>query len=474
MAIVVGFFFIGTLLFVHYSTRAAPLPATHPLDVDEVPFPVAGQASTVFSLTALFGAYYGMLIVLGFWALAGLVVGTIIGLIGIRQASLNTTAQRYEAFLFERLVRFSDTLPIIAPFATIQLLFAVSELLVLRRVLAASFGIVPFHATLIATFVAIVGYTYSVTGGYNAIFRTDITQLIFVLIMCGVLLAQFVSGSTSLDLAAVKQRLLGIHPGHWYATTPQTSWRQHVFDFVVAVPMGMTFLLTSPDTWKRVFIVSRRHRTWRAVAYLVGAGALPFLLILPLAFVARPIGSGPIDPLFILQDIGRSRVVMTFTLLGMLSSFLSAFNSAFISAVHLPLLQARRWKPIDLEIHRFRYLAGGVFVVIMLIFAGGIGLRNPYGLGNFLLGLYAVAGALVLGLQGGARVARMKWIMLAWALGLAWWVIFLVPYADMWMTPSTREANTIPPAMAAFVLVSAAMSIVSIRPKGIEWISSRY
>lgn len=469
MAVLVGFFFIGTLLFVHFSTRAAPLPSARPLDVDEVPFPVAGQASTVFSLTALFGAYYGMLIILGVWALMGLVAGTIVALIGIRHVTVNAGEERYEAFLFGRLGRFSDTLPIVPPFAVIQLLFAVSELLVLRKVLAVSFGVVPLHATLMATFVAIIGYTYSVTGGYNAIFRTDITQLVFVLIMCGVLLAQFITGGTKIDIGAVTQRLHGIHPDHWLGGRISAPSVQHAFDFVIAFPMGMTFLLTSPDSWKRVFIVSRRHRSWRAIVYLVAAGALPFLLILPLAFVARPIGSGPIDPLFILQDIGRSRVVMTFTLLGMLSSFLSAFNSAFISAVHLPLLQARRWRPIDVEIHRFRYIAGGVFLLIMLVFAAGIGgLGNPYSIGNFLLGPYALAGAIVLGLCGGRRVVKPKWLLGIWFLGLAAWMLFLVPYGTMWSTPSTTEANTIPPAMVAFATVACITFLIS---KDNKWIS---
>lgn len=470
MAVLVGFFFIGTLLFVHYSTRAAPLPEARPLDVDEVPFPVAGQASTVFSLTALFGAYYGMLIILGAWALLGLVAGTIVALISIRYVTLNTPEERYESFIFGRLRRLSDTLPIVPPFAVIQLLFAVSELLVLRRVLAVSFGVVPFHATLMATFVAIIGYTYSVTGGYNAIFRTDITQLVFVLIMCGVLLAQFMTGSTKIDIGAVTQRLHGFHQDHWFGDRISAPSVQHVFDFAIAFPMGMTFLLTSPDTWKRVFIVSRRHRSWHAILYLVAAGALPFLLILPLAFVARPIGSGPIDPLFILQDIGRSRVVMTFTLLGMLSSFLSAFNSAFISAVHLPLLQARCWRPIDVELHRFRYLAGGVFLLIMLVFAAGIGLGNPYSIGNFLLGPYALAGAIVLGLCGGRRAVKPKWLLGIWVIGLTAWVLFLVPYGTMWATPSTKEANTIPPAMVGFAAVACITFLIG---KDSEWNSSK-
>src|SRR5256885_16617631 len=110
MASLVGFFFIATLLFVHFLTKAAPVPVAHPLDVDEVPFPAAGQASTVFSLTALFGAYYAMFVILGVYALIGVAAGSIAGLFLIRRAALDATETRYEAFLFPRPLRFDDPL----------------------------------------------------------------------------------------------------------------------------------------------------------------------------------------------------------------------------------------------------------------------------------------------------------------------------------------------------------------------------
>src|SRR3954469_15018638 len=48
------------------------------------PLPEVGQASTVFSLTALFGAYFGIYIFLGLPALAGVACGTVLGLFVIR------------------------------------------------------------------------------------------------------------------------------------------------------------------------------------------------------------------------------------------------------------------------------------------------------------------------------------------------------------------------------------------------------
>jgi len=465
MASLVGFFFIATLLFVHFLTKAVPVPIVHPLDVDEVPFPAAGQASTVFSLTALFGAYYGMFVILGIYALVGLAAGSIVGLFLIRRAALDATEKRYEAFIFARLLRFDDPLPIATPVAAIQVLFAVSELLILRRVLGDGFGLLPFHATMMTTFIALIGYTYSLTGGYRAIFSTDIVQLVLVLVMCFALLAQFVDGDAHIDFAGVSERLAGAHPGHWFAGTIPWIWLQHVFDVVIAFPMGMTFLLSSPDTWKRVFIVATRDRRRRSLFLLVAAGALPFGLILPLAFVARRIDAGPINPLFILEDIARSRVVMTFTLLGMISSFLSAFNSAFISATHLILLQARRWNARPEEIHYLRYLASGVFVVIIFFFLAGFGLTNPYSLGNLLLGPYCIAGGIVLGLGGGARIAPARRLLWIWATCLLGWVVYLIPYSSMFAVATTREANTIPPAIVMFLAVGGAVVLLSSKYK---------
>jgi hypothetical protein len=152
---------------------------------------------------------------------------------------------------------------------------------------------------------------------------------------------------------------------------------------------------------------------------------------------------------------------MTFTLLGMISSFLSAFNSAFISSVHLVLLQARRWKRRSTEIHYLRYLASAILLVIVFFFLASLGLANPYALGNLLLGPYCIAGGIVLGLWGGARITSSSLLLWIWAVGLVAWIAYLVPYSGMWAVATTREANTIPTAIAMFLCVAGVVMLAS-------------
>ena len=463
MAQLIGLFLIATLLFVHLSTKAQPLKKVRPLDVDEVPFPAAGQASTVFSLTALFGAYYGMFLVLGIYAVLGLAVGSVLALVAIRLSVLHATETRYEAFLFDRLNRLSDSLPFVAPLAVVQLLFGVSELLILRRMFASGFGVAEIHATLIAICIGAIGYLYCLMGGYNAVFRTDIVQLVFVLVMCTALLVHFVASGGQIDPAAAAVRLQGIHPGHWYADVIANRALQAMFDFLVGLPMGMTFLLASPDTWKRVFIVTKRDPRRRSLALLVAAGAFPFALIMPMVLLARPLRPGTVNPMFILEAIAASDALMAAILLGLISSFLSAFNSAFISALHLGVLQIRQGKKRRNELVVFRFLAGGLFIGLSLFFLLLFAMPNPYALGNVLLGPYAVAGATILGLRAGSRTVSPRFLLGLWTVTMTAWAAYLISTIDDWGVASTAEANTIPPGISLFVVTLVVLTVAAAR-----------
>lgn len=461
MAQFVGLFLIATLLFVHFSTKAAPLRRARPLDVDEVPFPAAGQASTVFSLTALFGAYYGMFLVLGFYALLGLVVGSMLALLVIRTSVMHAPESRYEPYLYGRLTRLSDPLPVILLLAVIQIFFGISELLILRRLLTSGFGMAAVHATLMAICIAGIGYLYCLIGGYNAVFRTDIVQLVFVLAMCIALLVHFTLTGTQIDAVSAATRLRGVHPGHWYAHVIGNDLLQHGFDFLVGLPMGMTFLLSSPDTWKRVFIVTKRDARPRSLVLLALAGALPFVLITPLVLFAKPVHPGVINPMFILEATGANDALMGAILLGLLSSFLSAFNSAFISALHLAVLQTRRAKAPEHELAAMRFLAGGLFIGLSLFFFALFAMPNPYALGNILLGPYAVAGATVLALRGGIRVVHPRLLVALWVTMLALWATYLIVSVEHWAVASTYEADTIPPGIALFILTLLVLSLAA-------------
>jgi Na+/pantothenate symporter len=460
MAQLTGLFLIATLLFVHLSTKAQPMHRGRPLDVDEVPFPAAGQASTVFSLTALFGAYYGIFLVLGVYAVAGLSIGSVLALVAIRASAINAQEKRYEQYLFNRLNRLSDFLPFVVPLAVTQLLFAVSELLILRRMLAAGFGVAEIHATLMAICIAAIGYLYCLIGGYNGVFRTDIVQLVFILVMCTALLVHFIGSGGQIDPSAAAVRLRGIHPGHWYAEAIPVPVLQHCFDFLVGLPMGMTFLLASPDTWKRVFIVTKRDSRRRSLAILIAAGAFPFALITPMVLLAKPLSPGTINPMFILEAIAANDALMAAILLGLISSFLSAFNSAFISSLHLAVLQARKSKKRKNELAIVRFLAGGLFVALSLFFLVLFQMPNPYALGNVLLGPYAVAGASVLGLRGGNRAVKPQLLLALWAITMTAWATYLIVSVNDWGIASTHEANTIPPGIALFVITLFFLTVV--------------
>ncbi|HUP62424.1 MAG TPA: hypothetical protein VNA69_18610 [Thermoanaerobaculia bacterium] len=424
-----------------------------------MPFPAAGQASTVFSLTALFGAYYGIFLVLGVYAVIGLSIGSVLALIAIRRSVLHAAEERYEHYLFNRLNRLPDFLPFLAPLAATQLLFGVSELLVLRRMLAAGFGVAEIHATLMAICIAAIGYLYCLIGGYNAVFRTDIVQLVFILVMCTALLVHFIASGGQIDPTAAAVRLHGVHPGHWYADVIRIPVLQHLFDFLVGLPMGMTFLLASPDTWKRVFIVTKRDRRPRSLIVLIAAGAFPFVLITPMVLLAKPLSPGTINPMFILEAIAANDALMGAILLGLISSFLSAFNSAFISSLHLAVLQVRKAKKRKNELAVVRFLAGGLFVALALFFLFLFPMSNPYALGNVLLGPYAVAGATVLALRGGNRVVRPLFLFGLWTVTMTTWAVYLIVRVNDWGIASTHEANTIPPGIALFVVTLVVLTL---------------
>ena len=102
--LVVAVLLISSLLLVHLSLRARPMPKERPLDVDEgLPLPELCQSSTVFSLTALFGAYFGIALALGLPALIGLAFGTVLGLFLIQYWIDKKQPERFETFLFSSL-----------------------------------------------------------------------------------------------------------------------------------------------------------------------------------------------------------------------------------------------------------------------------------------------------------------------------------------------------------------------------------
>ena len=165
--------------------------------------------------------------------------------------------------------------------------------LILRGVLIIAFAIPDLHATVTVMLIATIGYTYCLLGGYNAVFRTDIVQLVMIVVMCFVLIAQLMARGTDVTAPAVLARFRGIHPGFWFADALPGRATSHAVDFAIGFPMGLMFLLASPDTWKRVFIVSKRDPHVRSLIALFAAGAFPFILIAPLVVTAQQLSPAP-------------------------------------------------------------------------------------------------------------------------------------------------------------------------------------
>src|SRR5688572_1788272 len=105
--VVAIFFFVALFLVVtRKKSRLKKL-----LDDDDVPFPAAGQASTIFSLTALFAAYTGIFVVIGASAVIGLAAGSATALILIYRARRDESGS-YEEFLERRALRSGGSISI--------------------------------------------------------------------------------------------------------------------------------------------------------------------------------------------------------------------------------------------------------------------------------------------------------------------------------------------------------------------------
>src|SRR5829696_8623633 len=150
--VIVAATLIASLLLVHFSLQWRPLPHSKPLDVDYgLPLPEVAQASTVFSLTALFGAYLGIYLLLGIPALLGLGVGTTAGLLVIRRWIGKRHPSTFEAYLEAVLGDQQRNAEVLAfSLAIIQCGFAASELVILKNFVVSSLALTDAQANLMA------------------------------------------------------------------------------------------------------------------------------------------------------------------------------------------------------------------------------------------------------------------------------------------------------------------------------------
>lgn len=446
---------IASLLLVHVTSQRQPMPRTRPLDVDAgLPLPELGQASTVFSLTALFGAYLGIHLLLGLPALLGLACGTVLALVTIRHWILRRRDQTFDEYLF---ALFGGTersaLVLAVGLSGIQCAYACSELLILQSVADRVLGLQSEHAALLAVILGVMAYFYVLFGGYAAVFRTDVLQFVLVATMGAATLAFSVIDVPPRSWASVVLP----RPGYWTMTL--TSWRPALFayHFLIGGIMGLGFLLASPDAWKRVFLVSREHENDGKRFYVFAAvGTAPFLLLVPMAKMTKILPDGPLDPSAMWSGALAGSGLFVATTVALIGSFLSAFNGALVSAVHVGLVMRRRLKHVRSERARFHWLMASALLAIMFLFAALRSHGNPYFLANLLLGPYAICSGVLLGTRGGVDEmpdGSLMWLFVV--TNVAWFAYFMSASASL-AIPTTYQLNTVPGGAMLFALTALA------------------
>lgn len=458
--LIVSGFLLAMLLLVHLSLRQQPMPRAKPLNVDTgLPLPEVGQASTIFSLTALFGAYLGVHLLLGLPALLGLATGTVGALLLIRRWIDSGNPTSFEDHLASVLGgSHSNLMAFSLGVAGIQCAFATSELIILRHIAATSLGMHADHATLMVIALGLIAYFYVLFGGYMAVFRTDVLQFVFTAVMGVLALAELIPQSFSIRW----QIHISPRPGYWTLPSLDSIPVLYCYHFIIGAVMGFGFLVASPDAWKRVFLVSTagKRSQMRFFAF-VAIGAAPFLVLVPMGVTAGNIPDGPIDARTMWAEVISNNTLYLATALGLTGSFLSAFNGALLSSVHMGLMARRRMRRPRTELPRFHWLMVSALLTIFLLFAGLRNFPNPYILGNLLLGPYAIIAGVLVGSRG--SIARLRdgtliWIMV---LGFLGWFLYLVS-RGLSTVPTTYQINTVPVGVAAFVLTATVCWVSSI------------
>jgi hypothetical protein len=449
--LVVAALLVLSLALVHLSLRAQPMPKDRPLDVDEgLPLPELAQSSTVFSLTALFGAYFGIAIALGIPALTGLAFGTVLGLLLIRYWIDKKRPERFENFLLD-LLKGNRRNAAVYTFviSTVQCAYATSELLILRELAKVALGLRSEQATLLAIGVGLTGYFYMLFGGYRALFVTDVVQVVLVSLMA------IVSGAFLLirnSQAGWIARLLP-RPGFWEIPLLGPSRWLYLYHFILAAVMGMGFLLASPDSWKRVFQVGKRKTSHGVrTLILVGVGILPYLVLLPFAIAANmSSGGGPIKRGAMLSPSQYGNFIFAGAALGLVASFLSSFDSALVASVHIQLMLRRKKVGVKNEEAGFYWRMVTVLLTICSLFvAARLMFSNPWLLGNLLMGMYAAIAGVQIGTRG--DISRLPENSLHWvfALGFVGWFLYFVYSPGFSEVPTLYSVNTVPAGVCVF------------------------
>jgi hypothetical protein len=448
-----------SLFIVHFSLRARPMPKDHPLDVDEgLPLPELAQSSTVFSLTGLFGAYLGIAIALGLPALTGLAFGTVLGLLIVRywvDSTLRTAPsekKRFETFLLRLLESKGKRNATVYAFmlSGTQCVYATCELLIFRELARVALGLRPEQATLLAIGVGVMGYFYVLFGGYMAVFRTDVAQLGLVSIMAVVCSAVLLYHYSWAEWTTRLQP----RPGFWEPPFLAPGPWLYPAHFVIAAVMGLGQVLASPDTWKRVFQVSKkRRRPITRVVILVCVGTLPYLVLLPIAIAISLNTNGPIRKGVAQARAVANNSVFAVAALGLVASFLSAFTSALLASVHVQLMLRRKRVGDKLEEAGFYWRMVAALVAIGVLFVGSLyifnneslfGFNNAWLFGNILMGAYAAIAGVQAGTRGDISRLPKNSLLLIFGLVMSGWLLYFFNSPGFTKEPKIESVNTVP------------------------------
>ena len=435
-----AFFLISLVFLATSSWDQWQLDKDAPLDVDDLPLPWAGYGSSTVSLSALFGAYSATLLVLGPACFTGVVLGVLGGLLltGRWISRLSQVTSKFQELLFSSTI-FKDPRPdriYWLLLSAAQFGLAISELVLLQQVFRRGLGFTQPYSIAATLAIALVCYFYCLLTGYQAVFRTDVLQYIVLLAVCVLLLLLPSSlNETSEQPLDARQSISAVPFGPEYLALPTVL--RGLLDLLVGISLGMMPILGAPDTWKRVLLLQQKHGTGKASLILLAAAAAPLVIVLLLfSHVASESAAGMFPLRFIFST--DSIFVRALLLFGMISAFMSTFDSANVSGVHI-LLKIKPLLPMKehSERQRFHILLGCLFSILAFLFvAFSERLPHPYTVGIFLLGPVGIVVGLLTGTSLGIRRIAGSWPMSVAVASLVLWTGIFYYY---WTLPDNDK-----------------------------------
>lgn len=453
LLVILTTYLICLFLFVNIKTSKGRVLEYYLLN-DDLPFIAAGHGSSIFSLTALFGCYFAIMYLIGIYALIGLALGSVIGLILIQKKMLKSNEDTFHSFLRATFNSSGKSgLLFLSFIAFTQVFFAVSELLIIREILEFGLGVDSKYSTYFTIGLGLIGYIYCLQNGYLAIYKTDLLQYIAIMLMCSIfLIAPFFDSIVLFKETNIE----GVANNLWTFGKNIPSIISIPANFLVGLFMGIGFVLASPNTWKRIFITTRKKNK-RSFFLLIIAGLLPFLLISP-TLLASGNGLNIDSPIKFLVGIYsfKNPYIISILLLGFVSSFLSSFGSSLISSVHL--ISVKFLVDNDSKEHErtiFNFRLGLCFLIINICFCLCLFFfKNPYLLGNFLLCPFAIISGILLGTRGFKKKIPTESFLFISGCSLLIWFIYLLSIPSILSTAVINQIGTVPAGVVIALIIA--------------------